>query len=188
MRVRLRAKPSPSYLHDFIYGAVTTFAVVAGGAGANLDETVETILAGANLIADGFSMAASNFLGSRPQPSSRAGGAAFAARWPSNRPADAPAAAGSGWVESAGGEDVTGRYRLPGAAGGVQIRSVKAASCRCRDGVFGLSAVCDEPLEYLPGASPGGDDRSPFDDRAARGMGSCQPIEQQPYRVVVHLA
>jgi hypothetical protein len=59
---------------------VTTFAVVAGGAGANLDETVETILAGANLIADGFSMAASNFLGSRPQPSSRAGGAAFAAR------------------------------------------------------------------------------------------------------------
>jgi VIT1/CCC1 family predicted Fe2+/Mn2+ transporter len=66
---RLRRKPAPSYLHDFIYGAidgaVTTFAVVAGVEGANLDETVVIILGGANLIADGFSMAVSNFLGSR---------------------------------------------------------------------------------------------------------------------------
>jgi VIT1/CCC1 family predicted Fe2+/Mn2+ transporter len=66
---RLERKPSPSYLHDFIYGAidgaVTTFAVVAGVEGANLDETVVIILGGANLIADGFSMAVSNFLGSR---------------------------------------------------------------------------------------------------------------------------
>jgi VIT1/CCC1 family predicted Fe2+/Mn2+ transporter len=66
---RLGRRPSPSYLHDFIYGAVdgavTTFAVVAGVAGASLDETVVIILGGANLIADGFSMAASNFLGSR---------------------------------------------------------------------------------------------------------------------------
>jgi VIT1/CCC1 family predicted Fe2+/Mn2+ transporter len=66
---RLRLKPSPTYLHDFIYGAidgaVTTFAVVAGVEGANLDETVVIILGGANLIADGFSMAVSNFLGSR---------------------------------------------------------------------------------------------------------------------------
>jgi VIT1/CCC1 family predicted Fe2+/Mn2+ transporter len=69
VRRRLRAKPSPSYLHDFIYGAidgaVTTFAVVAGAAGADLSETVVIILGGANLIADGFSMAVSNFLGSR---------------------------------------------------------------------------------------------------------------------------
>jgi VIT1/CCC1 family predicted Fe2+/Mn2+ transporter len=68
---RLGQRPSPSYLHDFIYGAVdgavTTFAVVAGVAGANLDETVVIILGGANLIADGFSMAASNFLGSRAE-------------------------------------------------------------------------------------------------------------------------
>jgi vacuolar iron transporter family protein len=66
---RLRQRPSPSYLQDFIYGAidgaVTTFAVVAGVEGANLDETVVIILGGANLIADGFSMAVSNFLGSR---------------------------------------------------------------------------------------------------------------------------
>jgi len=69
VQARLQSKPSPSYLQDFIYGAidgaVTTFAVVAGVQGANLDETVVIILGGANLIADGFSMAVSNFLGSR---------------------------------------------------------------------------------------------------------------------------
>jgi VIT1/CCC1 family predicted Fe2+/Mn2+ transporter len=68
---RLRRRPAPSYLHDFTYGAVdgavTTFAVVAGVAGANLDETVVIILGVANLIADGFSMAVSNFLGSRAE-------------------------------------------------------------------------------------------------------------------------
>jgi vacuolar iron transporter family protein len=68
---RLGRKPTPSYLHDFIYGAidgaVTTFAVVAGVQGASLDETVVIILGVANLIADGFSMAASNFLGSRAE-------------------------------------------------------------------------------------------------------------------------
>ena len=55
---RLGRRPSPSYLHDFIYGAVdgavTTFAVVAGVAGASLDDTVVIILGGANLVADGF--------------------------------------------------------------------------------------------------------------------------------------
>jgi VIT1/CCC1 family predicted Fe2+/Mn2+ transporter len=68
---RLGRKPTPSYLHDFIYGAidgaVTTFAVVAGVQGAELDETVVIILGVANLIADGFSMAVSNFLGSRAE-------------------------------------------------------------------------------------------------------------------------
>jgi VIT1/CCC1 family predicted Fe2+/Mn2+ transporter len=71
VRARLGRKPSPSYLHDFVYGAVdgavTTFAVVAGVQGAQLDETVVIILGVANLIADGFSMAASNFLGSRAE-------------------------------------------------------------------------------------------------------------------------
>jgi hypothetical protein len=69
VRKRLRRRPSASYLQDFIYGgvdgAVTTFAVVAGVAGANLDETVVIILGGANLLADGFSMGVSNFLGTR---------------------------------------------------------------------------------------------------------------------------
>jgi VIT1/CCC1 family predicted Fe2+/Mn2+ transporter len=71
VRRRLRRRRSPSYLSDFIYGAidgaVTTFAVVAGVEGASLDERVVIILGGANLIADGFSMAVSNFLGSRAE-------------------------------------------------------------------------------------------------------------------------
>lgn len=69
VRERLGVAPPPSYLSDFIYGAVdgavTTFAVVMGVAGADLDESVVIILGAANLIADGFSMAVSNFLGSR---------------------------------------------------------------------------------------------------------------------------
>jgi len=71
VRRRLRSRPSPSYLHDFIYGAidgaVTTFAVVSGVAGADLGASVVIILGGANLIADGFSMAVSNYLGSRAE-------------------------------------------------------------------------------------------------------------------------
>jgi VIT1/CCC1 family predicted Fe2+/Mn2+ transporter len=54
------------YLRDLIYGAidgtVTTFAVVAGVAGAALSPTIVLILGFANLFADGFSMAVSNFL------------------------------------------------------------------------------------------------------------------------------
>ena len=75
VRGRLRRTRSATYLSDFIYGAidgaVTTFAVVAGVEGASLDERVVIILGGANLIADGFSMAVSNFLGSRAERQQR---------------------------------------------------------------------------------------------------------------------
>ncbi len=75
VRARLQQEPGVSYLRDFIYGAidgaVTTFAVVAGVQGADLDEKVVIILGGANLLADGFSMAASNFLGSRAERQQR---------------------------------------------------------------------------------------------------------------------
>jgi len=68
IRSRLR-DPGHSYLRDVIYGAidgiVTTFAVVAGAAGAGLEDRVVIILGVANLIADGFSMSVSNLLGSR---------------------------------------------------------------------------------------------------------------------------
>jgi VIT1/CCC1 family predicted Fe2+/Mn2+ transporter len=71
VRRRLSVPASTSYLRDFIYGAidgaVTTFAVVAGVEGANLSASVVLILGGANLIADGFSMAISNFLGLRAE-------------------------------------------------------------------------------------------------------------------------
>lgn len=57
------------YLGDLVYGAidgiVTTFAIVAGVVGASLSPRVIIILGVANLLADGFSMAASNFLAIR---------------------------------------------------------------------------------------------------------------------------
>ena len=57
------------YLKDMVYGAndgiITTFAVVAGVAGAQLEARVVLILGFANLLADGFSMGASNFLSIR---------------------------------------------------------------------------------------------------------------------------
>lgn len=75
VRRRLADGPSPSYLRDAVYGAidgtVTTFAVVAGVAGASLDESVVVILGMANLLADGFSMAVSNYLGARAQDAER---------------------------------------------------------------------------------------------------------------------
>lgn len=75
IRDRLRAGPRHSYLRDFIYGAidgtVTTFAVVAGVAGAGLSDGIVIILGLANLFADGFSMAASNFLATRAEQQQR---------------------------------------------------------------------------------------------------------------------
>ena len=69
IRLRLSAATSHSYLRDFVYGgidgAVTTFAVVSGVAGAGLSPGIVVVLGLANLVGDGFSMAASNFLGSR---------------------------------------------------------------------------------------------------------------------------
>ena len=71
IRDRLSSQRSPSYLKDFIYGAidgaVTTFAVVSGVAGAGLSSSIVLILGFANLIGDGFSMAAGNFLGTRAE-------------------------------------------------------------------------------------------------------------------------
>lgn len=57
------------YLGDLVYGAndgiITTFAVVAGVSGASLPARTVLILGFANLIADGFSMGASNVLAIR---------------------------------------------------------------------------------------------------------------------------
>jgi VIT1/CCC1 family predicted Fe2+/Mn2+ transporter len=74
VRARLE-RSGHSYLRDAIYGAidgiVTTFAVIAGAAGAGLDERVVIILGVANLVADGFSMSVSNLLGSRAERQQR---------------------------------------------------------------------------------------------------------------------
>jgi len=54
------------YVSDFVYGAVdgtvTTFAIVSSAVGAEFSAVIVIILGFANLFADGFSMAASNYL------------------------------------------------------------------------------------------------------------------------------
>jgi VIT1/CCC1 family predicted Fe2+/Mn2+ transporter len=58
-----------AYIHDIVYGAndgiVTTFAVVSGVAGAELQPFVVVILGFANVFADGLSMGLGNFLSSK---------------------------------------------------------------------------------------------------------------------------
>jgi VIT1/CCC1 family predicted Fe2+/Mn2+ transporter len=75
IRKRLLAGPRHSHLRDFVYGAidgtVTTFAVVAGVAGAGLSAGVVIVLGAANLAADGFSMAVSNYLATRAEQQQR---------------------------------------------------------------------------------------------------------------------
>lgn len=69
--LRLANKPAHGYLGDAVLGAidgcVTTFAIVAGAVGAGFSGGVVVILGFANLIADGFSMAASNYLGTKSE-------------------------------------------------------------------------------------------------------------------------
>jgi VIT1/CCC1 family predicted Fe2+/Mn2+ transporter len=67
------------YLGDLVYGAndgiITTFAVVAG---AGLSPVVVLILGFANLLADGFSLGASNFLARRSEQAAAEAGDAKA--------------------------------------------------------------------------------------------------------------
>ena len=69
IRARLARDPGISYLRDWIYGGidgvVTTFAVVAGVVGADLPSKVVLVLGLANLVADGFAMAAGNYSGTQ---------------------------------------------------------------------------------------------------------------------------
>jgi VIT1/CCC1 family predicted Fe2+/Mn2+ transporter len=71
IRERLEERPSHSYLADAVLGGidgcVTTFAVVAGAVGAQFPGFIVVILGSANLVADGFSMAAGNYLGTKSQ-------------------------------------------------------------------------------------------------------------------------
>ncbi|MDJ0932707.1 VIT1/CCC1 transporter family protein [Breoghania sp.] len=68
---RLGRGPSVNYLRDWVYGgidgAVTTFAIVAGVIGAELSASIVLILGLVNLLADGFSMAAANYSGTKTE-------------------------------------------------------------------------------------------------------------------------
>ncbi|MGC1506405.1 MAG: VIT1/CCC1 transporter family protein [Sulfitobacter sp.] len=68
---RLAAGQHHSNLKDMIYGgidgAITTFAIVAGVAGAGLPHGIIVALGLANILADGFSMAASNYSGTKAE-------------------------------------------------------------------------------------------------------------------------
>ncbi len=60
-----------TFLGEFVYGgidgSVTTFAVVSGAYGANLDSAVIIILGLANLLADGFAMSVGAYLSARSE-------------------------------------------------------------------------------------------------------------------------
>lgn len=68
---RLARVQGHGHLRDMIYGAidgaVTTFAIVAGVQGAGLPTKVIIALGIANVLADGFSMAASNYSGTKAE-------------------------------------------------------------------------------------------------------------------------
>ncbi|MCL5969995.1 MAG: VIT1/CCC1 transporter family protein [Patescibacteria group bacterium] len=59
------------YIGDLVYGAndgvITTFSVIAGAVGASLSPSIVIILGFANVLADGISMGASNFLGNKSE-------------------------------------------------------------------------------------------------------------------------
>ena len=59
------------YIGEFVYGGidgcVTTFAVVAGSAGAGLESSIVIILGFANLIADGFAMSVGSYLSNKSE-------------------------------------------------------------------------------------------------------------------------
>lgn len=69
IHARLARDPRISYLRDWIYGGidgvVTTLAVVAGVVGADMPARIVLVLGLANLVADGFAMAAGNYTGTQ---------------------------------------------------------------------------------------------------------------------------
>jgi VIT1/CCC1 family predicted Fe2+/Mn2+ transporter len=75
IRRRLAEAHRPNYLRDWVYGgidgAVTTLAVVSGVAGARLSPSIVIIIGLANIVADGFSMAASNYSATKTEVDDR---------------------------------------------------------------------------------------------------------------------
>ncbi|NBC48905.1 MAG: hypothetical protein GVY22_13145 [Gammaproteobacteria bacterium] len=69
VRTRLESEGGGGHLGDAVLGAIdggiTSFAVVAGAVGGGFSSLVVVILGVASLLADGFSMAVSNYLGTK---------------------------------------------------------------------------------------------------------------------------
>jgi len=84
IRDRMAGSGGHGFLRDWIFGgidgAVTTFAVVSGAAGAALEPGIVLILGTANLLADGLSMGASNYLGTSAERDELARAAAIERR------------------------------------------------------------------------------------------------------------
>jgi VIT1/CCC1 family predicted Fe2+/Mn2+ transporter len=73
---RLSQTKRSNYLRDWVHGgidgAVTTFAILAGVAGAQMSARVMLIVGLANLVADGFALAAGNYVATRATLDNRA--------------------------------------------------------------------------------------------------------------------
>lgn len=71
IQYRLSSRDSSGYAKDLIFGgidgAVTTFAIVSGIAGAGMSHGAILVLGVASLLADGFSMAASNYTATKAE-------------------------------------------------------------------------------------------------------------------------
>ncbi|MEM4325695.1 MAG: VIT1/CCC1 transporter family protein [Candidatus Pacearchaeota archaeon] len=62
---KIERKYLPEIVYGSMDGAITTFAVVSGVSGASLNSSIILILGFANMFADGFSMAISNFFSTK---------------------------------------------------------------------------------------------------------------------------
>lgn len=73
---RLRETSKSKYWRDWVHGgidgAVTTFAILAGVAGAQMSARIMLIVGLANLVADGFALAAGNYVATRATRDDRA--------------------------------------------------------------------------------------------------------------------
>ena len=130
------------YLRDVVYGAldgvITTLAVIAGAAGAHLEPRVGIILGLANLVADGLSMGASNYLGLKSELEQANHSVAAEAPWRHGL-ATAAAFATVGAVPLAG-YVVAPLVGVAGAAGGRRAGGRRAAGRGHRAGAVRAQA------------------------------------------------
>lgn len=153
------------YLRDLVYGAtdgvITTLAVIAGVAGADLSPWVGFVLGVANLIADGLSMAVSNYLGLKSELEQSGGSIADEKPWRHGAATLAAFVAVGGVPLLAFAIEVPGLSRLEvalaagaialAAAGGARARFVSRSPARCAIEMLVLAGAA-AAVAYLVGA------------------------------------